>query len=262
MRVIDLNSDLGEDISIDGLTAEQLDDALLHVVTSANVACGGHAGDLASMSRICARAGALGVRVGAQISYVDRAGFGRRRLDVPADLLTEQLLEQLTALTACACAVGTDVTYVKPHGALYNAAVDAHEPALAVVNAILRDADERGSTLPVLTLADSTLANLAQQHGITVFTEAFADRAYTAAGRLVPRTEAGAVITDEAEVQARVLTMINDGYVTSIDGIDIPITAQSICVHSDTSGALNLASVLRKAIEDSGIQLRAFTDPR
>ena len=258
MRVIDLNSDLGEDISIDGLTAEQLDDALLQIVTSANVACGGHAGDLASMSGICARAGELGVRVGAQISYVDRAGFGRRRLDVPTDLLTEQLLEQLTALTACARAVGTDVTYVKPHGALYNAAMDADEPALAVVNAILRDADARGSALPVLSLANSTLASLAQQHGISVFIEAFADRGYTATGRLVPRTETGAVITDEAEVQARVLTMINDRYVTSIDGVDVPFTAQSICVHSDTSGALNLASMLRKALEDNGIQLRAF----
>jgi len=258
MTTVDLNSDLGEGVSADGLTADYLDNALLEVVTSANVACGGHAGGLASMTRICSRAGELGVAIGAQISYVDRVGFGRRRLDIAPDLLCEQLLEQLAALNACARAVGTDVAYVKPHGALYNAAADDKEPALAVVQAILRDADERGHPLPVLTLPDSMLAEVATLRGIPVFSEAFADRAYTDTARLVPRTEAGAMIHDSAAVEARVLQMVLDSSITSINGVRIPNTSDSICVHSDTDGALSLVRGVRKALQDNGIELRSF----
>jgi len=261
MKTVDLNSDLGEGVTADRLTAEELDNALLEIVTSANVACGGHAGDLASMTRICSRAGELGVAIGAQISYVDRAGFGRRRLDIAPDLLCEQLLEQLTALTACARAVGTDVVYVKPHGALYNAAADDAEPALAVVQAILRDADERGRALPVLTLPNSMLAQIAQQNGIVAFTEAFADRAYTDTARLVPRTEVGAVIHDSAALEARVLQMVLDSSISSINGLQFPNTSDSICVHSDTDGALSLVRGVRKALQDNGIKLRSFVSP-
>jgi UPF0271 protein len=261
MKTVDLNSDLGEGVSADGLTAEELDNALLSVITSANVACGGHAGDLASMTRICSRAREFGVAIGAQISYVDRAGFGRRRLDIAPDLLCEQLLEQLTALTACARAVGTDVVYVKPHGALYNAAADDAEPALAVVQAILRDADIRGHALPILTLPDSMLAQIATHHGISVYREAFADRAYTDTARLVPRTDAGAVIHDSAAVEARVLQMVLDSSITSINGVQISNTSASICVHSDTDGALVLVRRIRKALQDNGIELRSFVLP-
>jgi UPF0271 protein len=261
MKTIDLNSDLGEGVAADDLSAAELDDALLSVITSANVACGGHAGELASMTRICSRAGELGVAIGAQISYVDRVGFGRRRLDIVPDLLCEQLLEQLTALTACARAVGTDVAYVKPHGALYNAAADDAEPALAVVQAILRDADERGRALPVLTLPNSMLAQIAQQNGIVAFTEAFADRAYTDAGRLVPRAEDDAVIHDSHAVETRVLQMVLDSTITSINGVQISNTSASICVHSDTDGALVLVRRIRKALQDNGIELRSFVLP-
>ncbi len=262
MKTIDLNSDLGEGVIADGLSAEELDNALLSVITSANVACGGHAGDLASMTRICSRAVEFGVSVGAQISYVDRAGFGRRRQDIAPDLLREQLLEQLTALTACARAVGTDVVYVKPHGALYNAAADDEEPALAVVQAILRDADQRGHALPVLTLPDSILARTAAHNGIAVFTEAFADRAYTDSARLVPRTEEGAVIHDADDVEVRVLQMVLNGRITSINGVELTSTSDSICVHSDTDGALSLARRLRKALQDNGIELCGFVEAR
>ena len=261
MKTIDLNADLGEGVAADGMSADELDDALLTEITSANVACGGHAGDLASMTRICSRAGELGVAIGAQISYVDRVGFGRRRLDIVPDLLREQLLEQLTALTACARAVGTDVAYVKPHGALYNAAADDTDPALAVVQAILRDADERGRALPILTLSDSMLAQIAHQHGIAVFTEAFADRAYTDTARLVPRTEDGAVIHDPNAVETRVLQMVLDSTITSINGVQISNTSASICVHSDTDGALVLVRRIRKALQDNGIELRSFVLP-
>jgi len=261
MKTVDLNSDLGEGVTADGLTAEELDNALLEIVTSANVACGGHAGDLASMTRICSRAGELGVAIGAQISYVDRAGFGRRRLDIAPDLLCEQLLEQLTALTACARAVRTDVLYVKPHGALYNAAADDEAPAQAVVQAILHDADIRGHALPILTLPDSMLAQIATHHGISVYREAFADRAYTDTARLVPRTEAGAVIHDSAAVEARVLQMVLDSSITSINGIEFSSTIDSICIHSDTDGALALARRLRSALHDNDIEMRGFVAP-
>ena len=261
MKTIDLNSDLGEGVAADGLSADDLDDALLSVITSANVACGGHSGDLASMSRSCSRAGELGVAIGAQISYVDRVGFGRRRLDIVPDLLREQLLEQLTALTACARAVGTDVAYVKPHGALYNAAADDADTAQAVVEAILRDADQRGRALSVLTLPGSMLAQIATPHGIAVFTEAFADRAYTDTARLVPRTEDGAVIHDPHVVETRVLQMVLESSITSINGVPIPNTCDSICVHSDTDGALVLVHRIRKALQDKGIELQSFMPP-
>jgi len=260
MTTIDLNSDLGEGVATGELSAEELDDALLAVITSANVACGGHAGDLRSMTRICARARDLRVSIGAQVSYVDRAGFGRRRLDIAPDLLTEQLHEQLVALSSCARAVGTELRYVKPHGALYNTAADEDDVALAVIRTILRDADERGHAIPVLTLPNSVLAQMAQQNGVAAYAEGFADRAYTETGRLVPRSEEGAVIDDPSQVQAQVLSMVLTKKLTTMNGSSIDMECASICVHSDTDGALALARQLRTALEDSGIALRPFID--
>jgi KipI family sensor histidine kinase inhibitor len=177
MTPVDLNADLGEGVSGDaGLDPAELDDLLLTVVTSANVACGGHAGDDASMARVCRLAVERGVAVGAQVSYVDRAGFGRTRVDVDGVTLREQLLAQLEALRTHAVAAGGRVAYLKPHGALYNAAVADADVADAVIDALLADAHRTGTALPVLTLPGGALAGLAAVRGIPVVAEAFAGR--------------------------------------------------------------------------------------
>ncbi|MFC6239185.1 LamB/YcsF family protein [Longivirga aurantiaca] len=260
-RTLDLNADLGEGVATSALDATQVDDALLAVVTSANVACGGHAGDASSMARVCAVAVERGVAIGAQVSYVDRAGFGRRRLDVDARTLQAQLLEQLGELRTHARAAGGRVAYVKPHGALYNTAADDPEVADAVVSTVLADADSHRQ-LPVLTLPGSALALRARAAGIEVVAEAFADRAYTRAGRLVPRSHDGAVITDPDAVVARVLRLESDGLLESADGHDIAIDARSVCLHSDTDGAVDLARSVRQALWAAGVVLVPFSGVR
>jgi UPF0271 protein len=242
---IDLNADLGEGVTDD--------DALLVVVTSANVACGFHAGDSASMRRVCERAAAQGVCVGAQVSYRDRAGFGRRDIDVDACTLRADVTEQLATLAELAERAGTRVRYVKPHGALYNRAVWDDERAAAVVDAVR----EHGR-LPVLGLPGSRLLVLAEQAGLPAVAEAFADRAYTATGTLVPRSVAGAVLEDPQTVAQRAVQMALHGRVRSIDGVPVPTPARSICVHGDTPGAVGLALDVRRALQAAGLRLQAF----
>jgi UPF0271 protein len=260
-RTLDLNADLGEGVSTAGRSDAELDAELLEVVTSANVACGGHAGDAGSMARVCAGAVERGVAIGAQVSYVDRDGFGRRRLDVAPDVLVEQILDQLDALRGHARAAGGRVAYVKPHGALYNAAADDPGVADAVVRAVLVDSEEHRQ-LPVMTLPGCALALRARAAGIEVVAEAFADRAYTAAGRLVPRTEPGAVITDPHEVVLRVLRMEADHRVRALDGADVTVEARSVCLHSDTDGAVDLARRVRQALWAAGVLLLPFSAVR
>lgn len=257
-RTLDLNADLGEGIAAGGLTDRELDVALLDVVTSANVACGGHAGDDASMARVCAAAVERGVAIGAQVSYVDRGGFGRRRLDVEPVLLVEQLLEQLGALRRHARAAGGRVAYLKPHGALYNAAADDPDVADTVVRALLVDAEDHRQ-LPVLTLPGSALAFRARAAGIEVVPEAFADRAYTGEGRLVPRSWDDAVVTDPDAVVARVLRLESEHKVLAHDGTDVTVEARSICLHSDTDGAVDLARRVRHALWAAGVLLVPFS---
>jgi UPF0271 protein len=252
---LDLNADLGEGIGDD---PDALDDALLGSVTSANVACGGHAGDDASMSRVCRTAAERGVAVGAQVSYVDRENFGRVRLDVGCGELESQLLEQIVVLRGHAREAGADVEYVKPHGALYNAAADDPHVARAVVGAIVRDAESTGAVLPVLTLPGCELARRAAQAGVPTAAEAFADRGYTAAGRLVPRGEPGALVTDTATVVARVLRLVMTGVVAAVDGSLLQVCAASVCVHSDTPGAAETAAALRRALEDHEVRVGPF----
>lgn len=235
---IDLNADLGEGFGIWRLTD---DDALLDVVTSANVACGFHAGDPLTMQRVCARAAARGVAIGAQVSYRDLAGFGRRRMDVAAAELTADVLYQLGALDAFARAAGTAVRYVKPHGALYNAAVDDPAQAGAVVAAV-RTYD---ASLPILGLPRSCLRAAALVAGVPFITEGFADRAYQPDGRLVPRSEPGAVHTDEATIVAQARSLVG--------------TVQSLCLHGDTPGAAAHAAAVRAALEADGAELAPFT---
>jgi len=250
--VIDLNADLGEGFGRWTLTD---DDALLAVVTSANVACGFHAGDPSIMRRVCALAAAAGVRIGAQVSYRDLAGFGRRAIDVPPGELADEITYQIGALDVFARAAGTRVTYVKPHGALYNRVVADEAQAAAVVDGIRR-AD---ATLPVLGLPGSALHRAAAQAGLPTVAEAFADRAYTAAGTLVPRGTPGAVIADEETVVTRSVGIARDNEVVALTGERIAVRARSLCVHGDTPGAAALARRLRAALEQSSVRVAPFS---
>jgi UPF0271 protein len=248
---MDLNADLGEGFGSWTLTD---DDALLDIVTSANVACGFHAGDPAIMRRVCALAAERGVAIGAQVGYRDLAGFGRRRMEVaPGDLLAD-VVYQLGALDAFARMAGTRVRYVKPHGALYNTAADDPEQAQAIAAAVAAYSPE----LPLLGLAGSDHEAAAQEAGIPFVAEAFADRAYTAAGRLVARTVAGAVHTDQDAVIRQALGIVRDGIVRAVDGADVAVRAESLCLHGDTTGAVELARAVRAALTDAGVQLAPF----
>ena len=258
MRVLDLNADLGEGVRTADLDTEALDAALVEIVTSANVACGGHAGDAASMARVCRDAVTRGVAIGAQVSYVDPSGFGRTRLEIPHDILVGQLLVQIRDLAGHAREAGGALAHVKPHGALYNAAADDLHVATAVVEAVLRHADATGVALPLFALPGCALAQEGVRRGIPLVSEAFADRAYLADGRLVPRSRDGSVITDVDEVVARVMRLATEGVIRSIDGSDVAVTARSLCLHSDTDGALLLAGRVRAALNAAGVRLEAF----
>ncbi|MDT9699458.1 5-oxoprolinase subunit PxpA [Streptomyces sp. P17] len=251
MTSIDLNADLGEGFGRWRLTD---DERLLSVVTSANVACGFHAGDAATMRRVCETAAARGVRIGAQVSYRDLAGFGRRAMDVPSAELTAEVAYQIGALEVFARAAGTRVSYVKPHGALYNRVVHDEEQAGAVVDGVLL-AD---ATLPVLGLPGSRLLELAAKAGLPTVTEAFADRAYTDEGTLVPRDQAGAVVTDPDAVVARSVGLARFGEVDAHSGARIQVRARSLCLHGDTPGAVDLARRVREQLQRSGVRVEAF----
>ncbi|MEU6686624.1 5-oxoprolinase subunit PxpA [Streptomyces sp. NPDC046832] len=251
MTSIDLNADLGEGFGRWRLTD---DEQLLSVVTSANVACGFHAGDAATMRRVCELAAERGVRIGAQVSYRDLAGFGRRAMDVPPAELAAEVAYQIGALEVFARAAGARVAYVKPHGALYNRVVRDEEQAAAVVDGVLL-AD---TALPVLGLPGSRLLELAGKAGLPVVTEAFADRAYTDEGTLVPRTLEGAVVTDPDAVVDRSLRLARSGEVLSRSGTRVEVRARSLCLHGDTPGAVELARRVRERLEASGVRVEAF----
>lgn len=232
--VIDLNADLGEGF---GRWTLGDDEALLDVVTSANLACGFHAGDPSIMRRVCRHASQRGVRIGAQVSYRDLAGFGRREMDVPADELAAEVLYQIGALSAFG-----EVAYVKPHGALYHRCMRDPVQAGAVVDALLAWRQK----LPVLGLPGSQLLRAAAAAGLACIPEGYADRAYTADGRLVPRDQPGAVIHDAEAAARSALNLVRGGQV------------QTICVHGDTPGAVQMAQRVRAVLESEGVELRAF----
>src|SRR3954453_15924596 len=252
MSSIDLNADLGE-----GFGAWRLgdDDALLDVVTSANVACGFHAGDPTTMRRGCAPAAADGGANGAQVSYPDLPGFGRRFLARAPAELADDVLYQLAALDGIARSCGSRVSYVKPHGALYNAAADHEGQAQAVVDAV-RAYD---GTLPVLGLPGSALLRAAGAAGLRPVAEGFADRGYTAEGTLVPRRSPGALVDDPAVVAARAVGMVRDGTVTAVDGSTVAVAVESVCVHGDTPGAVAMAGAVRTALQAAGLTPAPFT---
>jgi 5-oxoprolinase (ATP-hydrolysing) subunit A len=248
---LDLNSDLGEGY---GHWALGDDAALLEVVISANVACGFHAGDPATIDRTVRTAVEHGVAIGAQVSYPDLVGFGRREIDVAPDDLTADVLYQIGALEAFAKAAGSRVRYVKPHGALYNRIARDPVQAAAVVEAIRR----YDPTLPLLTLPGSVVMQAAADAGIAAVGEGFADRAYTGEGRLVSRRERGAVLHDPERVAARAVVMATEGRVETVDGGEVTVEVRSLCVHGDTPGAVDLAKAVRSALEDAGVTLEAF----
>jgi UPF0271 protein len=249
--VIDLNADLGEGFGIWRLGD---DDALLEVVTSANVACGFHAGDPSTMRRVCARAIAGGVSIGAQVSYRDLAGFGRRFIDVARAELTDDVLYQLAALDGIARAEGGRVRYLKPHGALYNAAVHHEGQARALVDAVV--AYDRG--LPVLGLPGSALLREAEAAGLRTVPEGFADRGYTPEGTLVPRRSPGALVSDPELVAERAVRMAVEGVVVAVDGTAVDLSVASVCVHGDTPGAVELARRVRTALAGAGLRTAPF----
>ncbi|GHC75096.1 UPF0271 protein [Nocardiopsis terrae] len=249
---IDLNSDLGESF---GRWELGDDRALLSVVTSANVACGFHAGDPSVLRRTTAEAAARGVAVGGHVSYRDLAGFGRRFVDVPPAELTDEVIYQLGALSAFTSVAGDRVRYVKPHGALYNAIVHHEEQAAAVVEAVR--AFDPG--LPVLGLPGSRFLALAGKAGLAAYREAFADRAYTPQGTLVPRREPGAVLHDPEAVAERCLRIARGEPVEAVDGTRILVEADSLCVHGDSPGAVETARAVSERLRAEGVTIAPFT---
>jgi UPF0271 protein len=250
---VDLNSDLGEGFGVWRLGD---DEALLDVVTSANIACGAHAGDPRTMRRVCAQAADRGVSIGAQVSYRDLAGFGRRFVDVEPAELVDDVLFQLGALSAFARVAGTWVRYLKPHGALYHAVVGHEGQAAAVVEAVSRF----DPALAVLGPPGSVLLRLAAEAGLRVVPEAFADRGYLPGGGLVPRGQPGATVNEADQVAARVVRLALEGTVLAVDGTVVPVAAQSVCVHGDTPGAVSVARTVRAALTEAGVDVRPFVD--
>lgn len=247
---IDLNSDLGEGF---GAWSMGEDDALLEIVTSANIACGFHAGDPSIMRRTCAIAVERGVRIGAHISYRDLAGFGRRAISVPAPELTDECLYQIGALDGFARAAGDRVRYVKPHGALYNSAVQDAGIAAAIVAAV-----SAYGGLSLLGLPGSQHEVAAAAAGIDFHAEGFADRAYTPAGTLVPRNRPGSVLGAESALE-QAISISTEGSTRDVDGVPVPVPARSLCVHGDSPDAVAMARAIRDALTGRGVELRAFT---
>lgn len=255
MRAIDINSDLGESF---GAWSMGDDEAMLDIVTSANVACGFHAGDPAGILRTLKAAAAKNVTIGAHVSYPDKVGFGRRNMDVASDELTADVIYQIGSLQGLAKAAGTSVRYVKPHGALYNTIAHDRRQALAVIAAI-RAIDP---TLVLVALAGSELIEWARDEGLQCIAEAFADRAYTPQGTLVSRREPGAVLHDPKLVAQRMLRLVQDGTVEAIDGSQTRIQADSICVHGDSPAAVEMARELRRVLEHANLSLLPFAGVR
>ena len=255
MPNIDINSDLGESF---GAWRMGDDAAMLDIVTSANVACGFHAGDPAGILQTLKAAAEKNVTIGAHVSYPDKVGFGRRNMDVASDELTADVIYQIGALQALAKAAGTSVRYVKPHGALYNTIAHDRRQAMAVIEAI-RAIDP---ALVLVALAGSPLIELARSEGLQCVAEAFADRAYTPKGTLVSRREPGAVLHDPVLVAQRMLRLVQSGSIEAIDGSLVRIEADSICVHGDSPAAVEMARELRRVLEHANTSLQPFVGER
>lgn len=245
VTALDLNADLGEGCGDDA--------AMLDLITSANIACGGHAGDEASMQQVAGAAVARGVRIGAHVSYPDRDGFGRMFIDLPGEDLKRSLFEQFEALAGCVQRSGGVIGYVKPHGALYHAAARHREHAAAILH-LARD-----HALAVVAAPGSMLLDRARSAGLTAVAEGFADRGYTATGDLVPRGEPGAVLERTEQVAGRVRDLLATGAVRAVDGTTLPLDIGTLCLHGDTPGAVAMARSVREEFERAGIRPEPFT---
>ncbi len=251
MASVDLNADLAEGFGVWELGD---DDAMLDIVTSANLACGFHAGNPVGLARTCEAAARRGVRIGAQVGYFDLAGFGRRQIDVAPAELSADVIYQIGALQALARAAGSDLGYVKPHGALYNTIATHRRQACAVAEAVCAV----DPSLPVLGLAGSVFFEEARRLGLRTVSEAFADRSYLPDGKLLPRNESGALLHDPEQIAQRVLTMVEAGTVVAVDGTVVPVEVESVCVHGDSPGAVRIAAAVRERLVAGGIRLAAF----
>ena len=251
MAFIDLNSDVGESF---GNWTMGDDAAIFRSVSSANVACGFHAGDPSTIAQTCRDAVAAGITIGAHVGYRDLAGFGRRFMDCSPTELADDVLYQLGALDAMAGAAGSRIRYVKPHGALYNTIVTHQAQAQAVVDAV----KAFGGDLPLLLLPGSVALAAAEAAGLRGVPEAFADRAYNPDGTLVSRREPGAVLHDEQTIAANMVRLATENAIIARDGSTIRTTAESICLHGDTAGAVSMAAAVRRGLETAGVEIRSF----
>jgi UPF0271 protein len=253
MHAMDLNADLGESFG-----HWQLGDdvALVAHLTSANLACGFHAGDYLVMEAAVALCVSAGVAVGAQPGYPDLHGFGRRPMALSTDEVESAVRYQIGALEGYCRAHGVEMQHVKPHGALYNQAVGDPALAAAIARAVARFSDD----LALVGLAGSEpMAAAAEEAGLRFVPEAFADRAYAPDGTLVPRSAAGAVITDPATAAAQAVSIAIDGVVQAIDGTSVQTLAETICCHGDTPGAVAIAAAVRRALEAAGVRVARFS---
>lgn len=250
MATIDLNADLGETTAGNPVA----DDAsMIKLVSSANIACGFHAGDPHDIARTVASAAERGVTVGAHVGYRDAAGFGRRFMEYAPNELADEVLYQIGALEALARKHGTSIRYVKPHGALYNAIVHHEEQARAVIDGIRAF----GGDLAVMLLPGGVAVHHAEKAGMMVIAEAFADRNYNPDGTLVPRRDPAAVITDPDLVAARVLQLAEQGTITAVDGTELEVDAMSVCVHGDSPGSVAMTQSIVDRLRDRGIEIRS-----
>lgn len=248
---MDLNSDLGESF---GAWRMGDDATMLEIVTSANVACGFHAGDPTGILSTLRAAAARGVVVGAHVGYPDLVGFGRRNMDPSSAELVADVVYQIGALQGLATAAGTQVRYVKPHGALYNTIAHDKRQAQDVIEGILAI----DPSLVLMGLAGTPIVQWAQERGLATVSEAFADRAYTPDGSLVSRREKGAVLHDPEVVGQRMVRLVETGQIQAIDGSWVTLQADSICVHGDSPGAVAMAQQVRQQLEAAGVTLRSF----
>ena len=252
MAHIDLNADLGE--TVDGVPTAD-DEAIFAVISSASIACGGHAGDAATMRASVARATRLGVAVGAHPSYPDRAGFGRLPMVMSRENLAASAAAQLAALVDA----GADIRYVKPHGGLYHAIREDRAQADAVAAAVAALSERLGRAVPILGL-QGEITRAAAGAGLPFLHEAFLDRGYLSSGALVPRGEVGALLHDAADVAARAVRLATDGVVEAVDGTIVEVDAGSLCIHGDSPGAVAMAWAVRAELERAGAQIAPFVE--
>jgi UPF0271 protein len=252
MKYIDLNADLGESFGPWNMGADK---AMLDIVTSANIACGGHAGDASVMFETIALAAAQGVSIGAHPGFDDKQGFGRRRIPLSMTEVEQLIAAQVGTIQGVAALAGAKVAYVKPHGALNNWACENADVASAIARAMAKSCPD----LAMLAVSGTELEKASRNAGLTTFAEVFADRGYGDDGNLVPRGQAGAMITDAHAAADRLIQFFETGDMPTVTGGTVRLAADSICIHGDSDHAVEMATQLRDALVAHGFALRAFT---